>query len=206
MEEKIKYLLDKIISLYLRYGIRSVTMDDVAREAGISKKTLYQHFKDKEDLVEKAMEYLMNEKTYSLSKHENAIDALISLRNHVAKVIKQFNNNLEFDLKKYYPSLYEKIKSFKRNQIYNDTIYNLKQGIKEGLYREKIDVEFVSKLQVGRILCTMHPDNAIFDETEVVSLSIFDKALDYHLRAICTEEGLKYFYKQLNKIKDEEIN
>lgn len=208
MEEKTKYILERVSSLFLKYGIRSVTMDDVSREAGISKKTLYQFFKDKEDLVEQTISLFMCQNLYLKAKSEsiNAIDSLITLRNHVAQIMKHYNNNLEFELKKYYPSQYEKLKTHKRNDIYEGTLDNINQGIYEGFYRKGIDVEFVAKLQVGRMLCTMNPDTGIFDEREIMSLEIFDKAIEYHLRAICTEKGLNYFLKQINKIKYEKNN
>ncbi len=208
MEEKKQHILKQAGNLYLRFGIRGVTMDDVASEFGISKKTLYQYFKDKEDLVGQVIDYYLENPVFNLCFEEsgNSIDHYFVLRQHVAKTIKHFNNNLEFELKKTYPALFKKVHNFKRKRIYDDTIRNIENGIKEGFVRPEIDTDVVAKLQVGRVLCTLNPDNEIFTDEEVMNLDLFDKMMDYHIHAICTEKGIKYYRKQLNKIKDEENN
>ena len=201
MEKKKKHILEKTAELYLKYGIRSVTMEDVSREVGISKKTLYQNFKDKEDLVNQTIDNLIYQNHYEKAKREsdNAIDALLAMKNEIGRIMKQYNNNLEFELKKYYPKQYKKVCRHKHDDIFENTIDNIKQGISEGLYRKDVDAEFVAKLQVGRVLCTMNPDSGIFNENEIMSFNVFEKGIEYHLRAICTEKGLKYFHKQINK-------
>ena len=208
MEEKKLHILKNVGSLYLKFGIRGVTMDDVATEFGISKKTLYQYFNDKEDLVSQVIDYYLKNPVFKLNSEDsgNSIDRYFALRQHVAKMIKHFNNNLEYELKKTYPVLFKKVHKFKRERIYNDTLRSLQDGIKDGLIRSEIDPDVVAKLQVGRMLCTLNPDNEIFTDEEISTLELFDKMMDYHIHAICTEKGIKYYRKQLNKIKDEENN
>ncbi len=208
MDKKNKHILKNVGELYMKYGIRSVTMDDIASEFGISKKTLYQLFKDKEDLVNQVFNYFMENPMFELTmnKKGNAIDKLFSLRKHIVTVLKSYNNNLEFDLKKYYPALYKKVIEFKKNKIFEDSVQNIKEGISQGLFRDGLEVEFIAKLQVGRMLCTYNPNSGIFGEDELSLIELFDKGIDYHLHAICTEEGLKYYHKQLNNIKNEKNN
>lgn len=208
MEERKLQILKNVGTLYLKFGIRGVTMDDVATEFGISKKTLYQYFNDKEDLVNQVIDYYLKNPVFRLNseKSGNSIDHYFALRQHVAKMIKHFNNNLEFELKKTYPELYKKVHKFKRERIYNDTLESLHDGIKEGLIRPEIDTDMVAKLQVGRMLCTLNPDNKIFSEEEITTIKLFDEMMDYHIHAICTENGIKYYKEQLNKIKNEENN
>lgn len=206
MEDKKQYILKNVGKLYLKFGIRSVTMDDVAHEFGISKKTLYQNFSDKEDLVSQVIDYYLKNPVFNLNKKcsGNSIDRIFALRSHVTKILKHFNNNLELDLKKQYPHLYKKVHDFKRQRIFNDTVKNIKEGKREGLFKQELEPEFVAKLQVGRMLYTLNPDNEIFDESEVMSIELFDKVMDYHMSAICTSEGLKYYRKQKNKYQNEE--
>ena len=208
MEDKKLFILRNVGKLYLKYGIRSVTMDEVAREFGISKKTLYQYFKDKEDLVNQVIDYYMENPVFNLNQQNlgNAIDRIFALRTHVAQILKHFNNNLEFELKKLYPELYKRMHNFKRKKIYNDTLGNIQSGISDGLFRSDLDPDFIAKLQVGRMLLTLNPDNEIFKDSDVSSLALFDKVMDYHIHAICTEKGLKYYRKQLNKYQNEEQN
>ncbi|HKJ79745.1 MAG TPA: TetR/AcrR family transcriptional regulator [Prolixibacteraceae bacterium] len=206
MEDKKLFILQNVGRLYMKFGIRGVTMDDVAREFGISKKTLYQYFNDKEDLVNQVIDYYLENPVFNLNKKDlgNSIDRIFALRTHVAQILKHFNNNLEFDLKKQYPGLYKKVHSFKRKRIYTDTVRNIESGINDGLYRPGLDPDFIAKLQVGRMLFTLNPDNEIFKDQEIASLALFDKVIDYHMSAICTEKGLKYYRKQLNIHQNED--
>nr|WP_319572669.1 TetR/AcrR family transcriptional regulator [uncultured Draconibacterium sp.] len=208
MEEKKKYIIENVGHLYFKRGIRAVTMDTVASEFGISKKTLYQYFTDKEDLVNQVIEFFIDQssKTFKELDDKNAIDSILLIRKHVAFIYKFYNNSIETDLKKYYPKLYRKINEIKRERIFTNTIDNLKLGMSQSLYRADLDPYFIAKLQVGRMLFTMNPDYGIFEEYEVNSLAFFDSMMDYHMNAICTEKGIKYYKKQLNKVQYEETN
>lgn len=208
MEEKKIHILKNVGKLYLKFGIRSVTMDDVASEFGISKKTLYQYFKDKADLVSQVVDFYLKNLMIDInaSKDENAIDFYFALRSHISKILKYFNNNIEFDLKKQYPQLFKKVHKIKREKIFSNTVSNIKKGIETGFYRPGLDIELIAKLQVGRMLYTLNPENEIFTESEVATIELFDKVIEYHMHAICTEKGIKYFTKQLNDIKNENKN
>ncbi len=208
MEEKKLHILKNVGKLYLKYGIRSVTMDEIAREFGISKKTLYHYFKDKKDLVSQVMLYYTENPVFSLNDSSlgNAIDRLFALRSHLIKVLKYYNNNLERDLKKQYPALFKEIHKFKRQHIFNETKINIEDGICEGYFRKELDSEFVAKIIVGRMLFTLNPDYELFKESELSTIELFDKVMDYHMYAICTEKGLEYYRKQLNIIQNEEKN
>lgn len=208
MEEKKKYIIENVGHLYFKKGIRAVTMDTVAAEFGISKKTLYQYFADKEDLVNQVIEFFVEEsgKTFKELDDRNAIDSILLIRKHVAFIYKFYNNSIEKELKKYYPKLYKKINEVKRERIFTSTIDNLKLGMAQDLYRTDLDPYLIAKLQVGRMLYTMNPDCGIFEEYEVNSLPFFDSMMDYHMNAICTEKGIKYYKKQLNKVQYEETN
>lgn len=208
MKERRDYILRNVGQLYLKHGIRAVTMDMVAAEFGISKKTLYQFFNDKKDLVEQVINYFLNKSTLDFTNNaaNNAIDQVMLMRNHVAQILKQFNNTLEFDLKRTYPSLYERVRVVKRKRIYEYTVKNINKGIENGLFRAELDAEFIAKLQVGRMLYTLNPENEIFDVSEMASIQLFDQVMDYHMHAICTEKGLKYYKKQINNIQNEENN
>jgi AcrR family transcriptional regulator len=205
MEEKKLHIIKNVGKLYLKFGIRSVTMDDVAQEFGISKKTLYQYFIDKKDLVSQVVDYYLENPMFDLEKDGkgNAIDRYFCLRDHISLILKYFNNNIEFDLKKQYPHLYKKVHNKKREKIFSSTVYSLKAGIAEGLFREDLDIELIAKLQVGRMLFTLNPDNEIFTDAEVAKIDLFDKVVDYHMHAICTQKGIEYFKEQLNNIQDE---
>lgn len=208
MEDKKQHILKDVGKLYLKFGIKSVTMDDVANEFGISKKTLYQYFNDKADLVSQVVEYYLKNPVFNLNATENtnAIDHYFVLRERIIYILKYFHNNIEFDLKKQYPKLYRKVYEMKREKIYSSTVENIQEGIKSGLYRNDLDIDVIARLQVGRMLFTLNPENGIFTESEISNIELFDKVIEYHMYCLCTEKGIKYFKEQLNNIKNETKN
>ena len=116
---------------------------------------------------------------------------------------KLMHNNIEFELKKLYPLLYRKVYKVKREKIFSNTVKNMEEGIKEGLYRADIDPEIVARLQVGKMLYTLDPQNGIFTESELMNIEIFDHVMEYFMYSICTEKGIKYYKEQLNKLKND---
>lgn len=209
MEEKKRFIIQNIGQMYLRFGIRTITMDSVATEFGISKKTLYQYFKDKEDLVSQVIDFYMSDGLDFEIKNpasQNAIDNMFCYRERIADLLKFYHNHLEEELKKTYPALHEKLHERKRQRIYDDTIENLRLGIEQGYYRADLEPSLVAKLTLGRTLYTMNPEYEIFEDFELKSTSFFDSILDYHMHAVCTEKGLKYYKEQLNKIQNETKN
>ena len=208
MEEKKQQILSNVCNLYLKYGIRNVTMDDIALEFGISKKTLYQFFNDKEDLVAQVFDFYMHNPVFSFnsSGSGNSIDRIFDIRDHVAVVLKNFNNKFEFELKKLYPALYIRWHDFKRKQIYENTFRNIEKGKAEGLFRSEMDSDLVSRLQVGKMLLTLNSESGIFSEQEINSIELYDKVIDYHLHAICTPKGLKYYRKKISEKSGSEMS
>ncbi len=180
-------------------------MDDVAAEFGISKKTVYQYFKGKEDLVNQVMEHVVKTCAFNLNDKElgNVIDRHFALRDHLLNVMKYINNNIEYDLKKLYPRLYKRFHDDKRNRIYTSTLENITEGIQEGWYRPGLDAEIVAKLQLGKMFYVFNPEYEIFSEQDMMNIEVFDKVTELFMYSVCTEKGLKYYTEQLNKIKND---
>jgi len=110
MEDKVTKILQQVSDLYQKYGIKSVSMDDVARELGISKKTLYEYFKDKEDLVGKVLESQMSQirAVFEIEKDDehNAVDHLLEIDRIITAFLKNLSPTIHYDLQKYYPSVF----------------------------------------------------------------------------------------------------
>jgi len=205
-DEKRTFILETAAQLFFKHGIKSVTMDEIARHSGISKKTIYFFFKDKEALVDAFTEkhFICNESFPSIDNDEiNAIDHFFRLREYVLQFFELTKNNIDYDLKRSYPKIYTKLKEFKRVFIYQTEQTLLKKGQAEGLFRTELDTDFIARLSVGRSLLIFNPDNELFNEKECMSIGVFDRVLDYHLHAICTSKGLEYYKKQLNRIQNE---
>ena len=192
-------ILSKTFDLYHKYAIKSVTMDDVARELGISKKTLYQHVTNKNELVEKVI-YCELEKTgqkhYQIQQMNlNAIEELFEVSKIMNEHLKKHNPALFYDLKKYYPKIYHQIRKKKREKAYESILRNLKKGISEGIYRKEINTEIIAKLYISRI--EQSYDEGIFSIEEITSVEVFNEILIYHLHGICNEKGLKILKSKL---------
>jgi len=199
MELKIENILDKVFEMYNRYGIKSVTMDDVAGMLGMSKKTLYQFFKDKNELVEKVVERVLENKECLQrevhNKDLNALEEIFELAQIMNDHIKNYNPAMDYDLRKYYPALHQKISEIRRQRMYQSVSQNLKKGIKNGLYRQEMDVDIITKIFVSRVELSL--DNPVFEREEITSFKVFIEMMIYHLHGICNSKGLKIIEERL---------
>ena len=142
-DQKLISLLDQIMELFYKFGIRNVNMDDISHHLKISKKTLYQSFKSKEDLIEKIFLYdsfKWNNKISAIDPAQmNAIDIIIHVSTMVYEEMSRLDPKLKFEMMKYYEPLFNKYFLKKQEHIYNHIIKNLLKGKSEGLYREDVD-------------------------------------------------------------------
>jgi len=174
----------------MRYGIRSITVDDIARELAVSKKTIYQHFKDKDELVKQ-----MVERHFACDKEEwekimaccnNAIDEVIIMSKHLKNSLKGINPSLFFDLQRYHPNAWALWQEHKKNIIEN-VKRNILQGIAEGLYRDDLDVETLAILRVKEIELAFEPD--LFPPQKFDLLHTQIVFLEHFVRGIVTSKG-----------------
>jgi TetR/AcrR family transcriptional regulator, cholesterol catabolism regulator len=205
MNEELKKILLKVRDLYMKYGIKSITMDDVAMELGISKKTLYQYVNDKDDLVGKFIDneiLLRKEEICKCFKSDfNAIEELFEITIFMNRLLKDQNPATDHDLKKYYPHHYNKMIRSRREGIFSYILLNLKKGKSEGLYRENLNEEIIAKLYLSRVE-SIHL-NDLFTVEEFTSAKLFMELLVYHIRGIASEHGIMVLEK---KIRELEIN
>jgi AcrR family transcriptional regulator len=202
MIEDLKSLLNKVRELYTKYGIKSITMDDIALELGISKKTLYQFVTDKDDLVGKFIDFeieLRQEKIFKCFRIGfNAIEELFEISLFMNKMIRDQNPATEHDLRKYYPHHYLKIVKSRRERMYNYILLNLEKGKKEGLYREDLNEEIIAKLYLSRSENAHY--NELFTVEEFTSIKLFTELLNYHVRGIATEKGIGVLEKKMKEL------
>jgi AcrR family transcriptional regulator len=197
MNNDLKNILLKVRELYMKFGIKSITMDDVAQELGISKKTLYQFVTDKDDLVGKFIDFEIAVRQIGF----NAIEELFEISMFMNKMMRDQNPATEHDMKKYYPHHFQKIVAARREGIYQYILMNLKKGRREGLYRVEMDEEVIAKLYLSRTE-NIHL-NELFTVEEFTSRKLFMELLNYHVRGIATPEGIVVLEK---KIKELETN
>lgn len=201
-DPRFREILEKTVELFYEFGIRNMNMDDISRSLGISKKTLYQYVKSKEDLIEKLFYYdemkWDNEFLKIRQEDLNAIDILIRVSLLVFDEMGRLNSKLKFELKKYYEPIYYQFMVRKQNQIFSHISRNLEKGIKEGLYRSDVNVELVAGLYV-RNLVEMHNKDYCFVEN-ITFDQVFEVMFENHIRAISSPEGIAYFEKRKSEI------
>lgn len=199
--DKQEQILNATAQLYSKYGIKSVTMDDISRHLGISKKTLYQFVKDKNDLVEKVImsedSKLKKEFDKISDKNKNAIDELLEVHVFVNGIFKNYNPAKEYDLQKYHPEIYKKVYETRRHNMYKATLENIKKGQLQGVYRKDLDAAIIAKLHVFRVENIIEYD--MFEVSEIISDHFCNEVMRYHINGMASEEGKKYFNEQLRK-------
>lgn len=199
MEEKKKIIVEKAIELFSRYGIRSVSMDDISGELGFSKKTLYQFFRDKQELVSVAMQVSLSEITNHFCEFENdtrnAIEQFLCHRKLLLEKLARYNHSLAYDLKKYFPVIYNELKDYRKEQLYKAHLINLKQGMEEGLYRPDLNPDMIAKMMTVHHIYTFDAINGFFTGEEVFNNDFLEQFITYHFNGICTIKGMEVLSK-----------
>jgi TetR/AcrR family transcriptional regulator, cholesterol catabolism regulator len=189
--------------LFHKYGIRSITMDDIARHLGMSKKTIYRFFRDKDSLVlHKVMYDLESRREEIDSIHgqaENAVDELIRAMSYMSEMFRQMNPVVFYDMQKYHPTAWEQFRIFKEKHIMSMIERNLNRGIKESLYRKEIDIRVISRLRLEEVEMAMKMD--VFPPGEFNIAEVQVQLLDHFLHGITTLKGHRLInkYKQLSE-------
>jgi TetR/AcrR family transcriptional regulator, cholesterol catabolism regulator len=196
-----KRILETASELFMTHGIKSVSMDDLASELGISKKTIYQHVADKKDLVWCVFETGAEEKNHRIEtekkKTKNAVEELFIVNLMLNEMMQDHSPACERDLKKYYPDLYEIFYEQQKKAMYDAIKKNLQRGKKEGVYRENLNEEIIARLQVF-LLEGMNQEEP--DPKELHAGGFFNVIFDYHIRAIVNKKGLVIYEKLIQNI------
>ncbi len=201
MEEKLKHILDSAATLFNRYGVRSVTMDDICRELGISKKTIYQFVPSKEDLVKAMLDYrisaVMDIFLKAPGPDQNAIDTLMIFSKMLEEFMKNLkaNPSLDYDLRKYYPDLYRNHIEKLNQTIHSHIAENIRQGINQRLYRADLNTDLISSLFIMKIENLAEPDSMM--EGNYSYKKMYKVMIENHIRGISNKKGVKYFEKHI---------
>lgn len=192
--EQLNEILNASEALFFKVGIKSITMDDIARELGISKKTLYLHVKNKKDLVEKVMQrYIENEANFMQNmklETMNAIDIIVEIIKHVHKSISNLPHSAIYDLQKYYPKSWKHFTAFKDEMIFNMMVGIILKGKMEGIFRENINERLIAKFYVIAMDGTLNVEN--FKSENIAFKDIYLEYITYHLHGLVSDEGKKY--------------
>jgi AcrR family transcriptional regulator len=203
-------ITEKAHELFMRYGVRSVSMDDIAAQLGMSKKTLYQYYTDKEELVDAVLSsFLENNRKQCIDgrqKAENAVHEVFQAFDMMQEMFSNMNPSLVFELEKYHTAVYKKIQHHKYVFLYQVLKQNLERGIKEELYRPEINVDILTRFRIESMMLAFNSE--VFPTNRTHLISIQEEILEHFLYGLSTTKGQKLIqkYKQQRKNLINEAN
>lgn len=200
MNEQHEKFLKRSEELFMRYGIKSLTMDDVARELGISKKTLYQFVSNKEELVRKVIEKNILEDVQNCNvwtnEAESAVDEILLVLKNVMVDIQRMRHNVVYDMQKYHRDAWDLLVDHQRGFMLKLVHANLERGIREGLYRNDFDVDIIAKLHIAQSFQFF--DETIFPPLEYARELVFREYILHYLHGLLSDKGRERLQAKLS--------
>lgn len=197
MKEKI---LEKAADMFLTYGFKSITMDDLAQEMGISKKTIYAHFENKTELVRDCTLKLFCTISSGIdgirALHKNPIEELYEIKKFIMQFLKNEKSSPQYQLQKYYPKIFSEMRERQYEVMKDCVVDNIKRGLEQSIYRENLNVEFISRIYYAGGASIK--DHSLFPPDKFSHTSLMDHYLEYHLRGIVTPQGRKILNTIIN--------
>ena len=192
-------VLSKAVEFFMKYGVKSVSMDDIARGLGISKKTLYQQVDSKADLLKQALLFHLEfEKSFvTNARHEadDAVEEMVTISKFIINILRQHKPSLSYEVQKYYPEAWEMIEAFNQEFIGQFVLQNIEAGIKEGYYRDDVNPVVMQRLYVARMPVLVDMD--VFPIDEFPRAELYEQFITHHMRGLMTSKGIKRFDKIL---------
>lgn len=201
IQERIRQKADE---LFRKYGIRSVTMDEIATQLGMSKKTIYQYYADKDQLVDAvAIDEIHYSQECCLKDAEvsaNAIEEIFRVMEFVEVMFRNMNPSMLHDLEKYHPLGYRKFLEHKNKFLFEMIKRNIERGISEELYRPEIDIEIMARYRIESMMLLFKPE--LFPASKFNMVKLQQEILEHFLYGLATLKG----YKLILKYKQQRIN
>lgn len=194
--------------LFMRYGIRSMTMDEIARHLGISKKTIYQYFSDKDEIVLSVTQRHLetNQKQFDLIAEEskNSVEELVKLSFCLKENLKGMNPSVMFDLQKYHQKAWSAWMEYKRKVIKESVMRNIRKGMEDGYFRPEINPEILAVLRLEEI--QMAFDDQLFPRDRFSITQVQLHILEHFINGLLTDKGRKLYYKYKETLNVPSLN
>lgn len=202
MQDQKQTLIASAYKQFKQLGFKSVTMDDIARSTGVSKKTLYTQFQDKDELVLESVKYMLNENqclTEDAFKHsKNAVEQIINILMIMEKMVRGMNLVCYVDLQRHYPVAYKYLQKHKESFLFECISSNLKQGIAEGLYRDDIDIDIIARYRMESALIVFQ--NNLFPQETYDIVKVNNQIFANYMYGVSTLKGHKLITTYLQKL------
>jgi AcrR family transcriptional regulator len=196
MEPLVK-ILSVSIELFRQYGFKAITMDDIARRAGISKKTLYQHFANKQEVVNESVLWYKNQMTencYSMiSDSENAVESMVRMLAYMDTMYKQINPMAMFEMQRFFPEAYNTFRDQLQAKDVGMMRENIMRGVEEGLYRGDVNADLMARFRLETSLMILQPNLLVNSRNDLLSVSL--EIGEHFLYGIMTPKGVKQYLK-----------
>jgi AcrR family transcriptional regulator len=194
MEERAEKIVHGALHVFMKYGIKSVNMDDISRSLGMSKKTLYQYVADKNELVSRAVAFQceLEDRTIAgiCSQGLNAIEEMFGIMSFISGILQDIHPSILYDLEKYHPDTMKEMVKSRHQHVFHCIFNNLERGKKEGLYRSDLSSEIIAHLYVQRMHAMFDP--GLFKDNTYRLADIYNQIFNYHIHGIISEKGMKY--------------
>ena len=191
--------------LVFKYGVKSVTMDDIAKQLGISKKTIYHFFNDKDEIIHILMQEKLKEDEKALAailkQSSNVIEEFFTIMKHIGEMFRKVNPRAFYDLQKYHSKTWKLFTDFKEDFILNTMESSMTRGIKQGLIRPDINVKVLVRMRLEQIDMGMNP--SVFPPDKFTIVDVHLSMLEHFLYGICTLKGHKLINKYKQIIEEE---
>lgn len=188
-----RMIINRSRPLFLTYGVRTMTMDDLASRLGISKKTIYQYFTDKNDLVNQVFHRILEE--HSCEVHEllngegNAIELFLNVVKAGTERLKEFNPVVFLELQKYHHESWQAWSAFKQEQIAKEITSLVQRGIEEGLFRSDLNIEVAINLHLAHMDLVTLPE--FIQRINLPAYQLVAETMLLFLRGIASEKGFE---------------
>jgi TetR/AcrR family transcriptional regulator, cholesterol catabolism regulator len=194
-------LKQKAHQLFMQFGLRSVSMDDIAKELGISKKTIYQFYEDKDALVDDVMASVFENDMFVCERDrkvsENAVHEIFLAIDFIVEMFKSMNPSVLFDLQKHHPVSYMRFVKHKDEYLFSIIKNNLKRGIAEDLYRPDLKVDVLARFRVESMMMPFNPE---FLQKTGKNLALIEEEITIHfLYGLVSPKGYKIAVKYQEK-------
>lgn len=177
--------------LFFHYGIKNVTMDDIAKHLGMSKRTIYENFPTKDDIVNTLLHNHLQQDIENCNdrcgESKNAIEEIILMMQHIREMFSRMDSRILFDLKKFHPKAWQEFKDFKQGFLMKTIANNIKRGMEEGIYRTGLNVEVLARLRIEQVELAWNPE--IFPPSKYHLRDVQLAMLDHFLYGICNVKG-----------------
>jgi len=188
------------MKLFLKYGVKSVSMDDIAKKLGVSKKTIYGMIENKKDLVYKVVVNFSKKEEQDIleitKNSTNAVEEMVNIGNYIFSFFRDMNPGLIYDLEKYHPAAWNYIEKDHLVFVQKIITENITKGQEAGLYRKNIHADIIARLYIGQSRVIL--DEEIFPVRKFHRSTLFTEFFSYHLNGITTDKGRKYLNNKID--------